>query len=127
MSTRRNIPDNWISSNPESDAVVNVRPTAADSWTTPKDSNSAVSVRLVAFGEEPVAVGEVVIHSNADEVEVFYKPSDKPEVEFLPIKTDEENKPEVCSHCLEVFENKQLLIFVSNENIINRDIIYSPV
>lgn len=105
MNNPQRVLNDWISSDPESKTVNNVRPGVDKTWVTSKDSNSAIMIRLVDMGEEPVAVGKIVLESNADTAEIFYKPSDAAEEEFVPISRNADQEPLVRTGYPSSFQN----------------------
>lgn len=74
-----------------------LRPGSLKPWTADSNSNPAIFVTLVEDEEEPIAVGSVVLEGNAQEAEIFFKPSLNDDNQaFKPISVNDNNEPEVC-------------------------------
>lgn len=97
MSSETIVPDSFITTVPEFEDVNALRSSNQDTFTVPSDQIPDILVRLVAEGDEPVPVGEVVVDGEVSEIELFYQDSDATDSPFVPVRLDGETEPQVCS------------------------------
>ncbi|ELU12969.1 hypothetical protein CAPTEDRAFT_219797 [Capitella teleta] len=95
MSSPSRIPEDSLRTEPATENVSDLRPGSLKPWTADSNSNPAIFVTLVEDEEEPIAVGSVVLEGNAQEAEIFFKPSLNDDNQaFKPISVNDNNEPE---------------------------------
>lgn len=94
MSSPRLIGDDAIRSEPASDTVTSLRPTAEGSYTAPSDTNPAIFITLVK-DTEGVPVGSVTINGNMPGAKVYSKATTDDQEPFKPVSTDDNDEATV--------------------------------
>lgn len=87
------IPTKWLSADPTSPTISNVRPGTDGKWVVAKDTAPEIIVQLVKTGEEAIPVGKIQINGNVPKFTVYYKTTDG--ADFVPVTTNDDDKPQV--------------------------------
>ena len=96
MSSPQLIPEDRITSTPESDTVKNVRPGSEGKWVEDADKEPTITVMLVGEDEEPVPIGVVKLTGNVPSFTVLYITA---EDEPTPVTKPGTKEPQVKSFC----------------------------
>jgi hypothetical protein len=70
------IREDWVTSEPESFTLDELRPDNGETWSVPSDVETKIFVRLVPEGSEGISVGAIQIDGNIVRFTVAYKESD---------------------------------------------------
>jgi len=92
MESRTIIPDDFLTANPESDTVKNVRPGQPGQYTEDADKQPTISVRLVPDEDEPVPMGIVKLTGNMPSFTILYL---TPEGKETPVTKPGSEEPQV--------------------------------
>ena len=75
MKSDRSIRAGWVTSDPATDNVDNVRPGKEGTWSVASENNPALLITLVEDQKDAIPVGRVELTSNVDQINVLYKTS----------------------------------------------------
>lgn len=73
MESDTNIPEGYLSSNPLTENLDNLRPNKKGSWTVPSQNNPEVVAQLVEKRQEAIPLAKLVLNTNAPQVTVYYQ------------------------------------------------------
>lgn len=108
MGSPQLIPDDRITSTPESDTVKNVRPGNAGQWVEDADKEPTITVVLVSEDEEPVPMGVIKVTGNVPSFSVLYMTAeDEPTPVTKPGTEEPQVKPftiVISEYCIDLDE-----------------------
>ncbi|ELU10543.1 hypothetical protein CAPTEDRAFT_196226, partial [Capitella teleta] len=85
MDTPLYIPKNHITSEPQTNDIEKIRSNVDDEWSVPAKDEPAIVVQLIEAQDEPIPVGGLVLNTNVEKFNVFYKQAISDQEEFKPI------------------------------------------
>lgn len=95
MKSGRSIQTGWVTSDPATDNVDDIRPDKEGTWSVASENNPALLITLVEDQQDAIPVGRVELTSNVDRINVLYKTSNTDDAYKPVTKNAKTNIPKV--------------------------------